>query len=188
MATLFSLSKVCLFVFAVMLLSLRPAFGQDTVVCDTVIQIAESEFFNARFNQAAAILESCLETGGIPPDSLFEAHLLRARIYYKVNEESKAAEAIEEMLLLRPDYQPEPPLTPPFIAFVEYQSEVFQDKDVLDLHLGQPPPSPKFKISRRSWLMIGGGALVTGAAVAILTGGDGSDGPRFPAPPAPPLP
>ena len=169
-------------------INVHDLYAQDTPDCDRVISYAESEFFNARFSNAADSLEACIEDNLISGDTLFDAHLLRARIYYAQRNEAQAAEAVEAMLLMNPDYRAEPPLPPPFIAFVDYQTEFINDRDVLDVHLSRLPSRPLFKVSRKGWLLIGGGVLATGAALAIFNGGDSPQGGEFPAPPAPPLP
>ena len=162
--------------------------AQDASDCEGFLVRAEQAFFQARFDEAADLLESCKGGEEVSGDALFDLHLLRARVYYAMRDETNAGRAIESMLLLRPDYEARPPLPPPFIAFVDYHAEFIDNRDVLDVHLTPAPARPLFRLNRRQWLMIGGGVVLTGATLALINGREGPAESGFPAPPAPPLP
>ena len=168
-------------------LCVTSAQAQNDSTCDQVLIIAEELFFYAQFDEASQILEGCLAADMISPSLRFDAYQLIARIYYADQRETEAADAVNEMLNFRPGYIPAPPLPPPFIAFVEYQSELRQRKEVLDIHLSQTHPRPLFRMSRRGWFFIGGGVLATGTAIALISGGESEPASNFPRPPGPPV-
>ncbi len=155
--------------------------------CQSVLEDAEKLFFNAAFDDAINFLETCL-----PNDALIQAekakiYLLLARIYYAKREEASAAEALENLFLIDPDYEPESHLPPPFVTFTGLIKEISKDNEELDQKL---IPKSALTEERRSHnkrlLLIGGGGVLAITAVAIMSGGGSEKPAGFPEAPAPP--
>lgn len=103
------------------------AVAQDEPPCDTALAEAESEFFAARFDEAIQILDRCLARNAFEADEREEAYSLLGRVYFAKGLEDKAAEMVQELLALVPNYRPNPAQeTPDFVAFVERVREDFE--------------------------------------------------------------
>lgn len=162
------------------------AQSDQSDACDEVAPFAENLFFNAEFQEAIDALQACLPAESLIDAQKAELYLLLARIYFAEQKDAPAAEALGHVFSLKPNYEPESYLPPPFIKFAESIREISHDEEQLDKVLVSLPPISEKKKDNKRWLLIGGGGLFAITAIAIMNNG-GSDAPGgFPAPPGTP--
>ncbi len=188
-----SVSKFCSMAFGLLLFLTSfvtiPAYAQKSEdMCDTVLDTAENLFFNAAFDEAIIALESCLSGNGLKRAERAKQYLLLARIHFAKQDNATAAEALESLFSLSPDYELDTFLPPPFVAFAAHVQEINKDNEELDQKLiPKSALTEERRSHNRKWLMIGTGGVFAITAVTILSGGNSYSGVEtFPEAPAPP--
>ncbi len=178
----------CLF-FCLQLLFPRHAAAQieEDPGCESAYSHAANLFFNASFRQAAEILNLCLSSDMLLDVQRAELYLLLAKIYFAEQNQPLAAEALDHLFSLRPDYEMDKFLPPPFVEFAENIREIQSAEEVLDREMvPKIPLTAEQKLNNRRMLLIGGGGLFAITAVAIMTSGRPDRPDFFPPAPGPP--
>src|SRR3954464_4031675 len=85
-----------------------PSFGQN--YCGAVsIDSAESNYEIGKFDEGIEGLNRCLyNKHGFSPDQKVQAYQLLAKCYLAVDSTNKADSVIEELLLLKDNFEPDP--------------------------------------------------------------------------------
>ena len=185
----FNLFNLFLGLLTVLLFLPRLSFAQaeQADACEDVLPYAENLFFNAGFEVATEALINCLAAESLIDSEKAEIYLLLARIYFADQRKTPAAEALENLFDLQPDFKPESFLPPPFIQFAEHIQEIHSADEVLDKQLMLLPAiSEEKKINHKRWLLISGGGLFAITAVAIMSSGRANTPDIFPPVPGPP--
>ena len=148
----------------IIFLPLADTSSAQTLSSDSLIGQARKSYFEGDFDQAIALIKTCLQE--TTPDSLGlqEAYKILAQAYLAKNFNNAAKEVVVKLLAVDPHYSPtieqEPP---PFVNLVE-QVKQEQSKVQATESSGD---------SR--WFWIGaGGALVVGAATFIIFKNNGN--------------
>jgi tetratricopeptide (TPR) repeat protein len=150
--------------------------------CRTELAEAESRYREGRFEETIAIVNRCLDKGGMTEEERKQAYRLLGKTYIAKDYLDEAREAIKRLLELVPNFEADPVQDPP--TFTEMVKDVKNELEKTDL-----PPPPLGEIPEKKnggskkWLLLGGVVLAGGAAAILLSGG--TDGP---APSAPSLP
>ena len=136
--------------------------------CETAVTEAQSHYDVGRTADMIVRLESCLPDGIPEGPERMQAYKFLALAYIAEDQSSLAQGAIEKLLDLNENFQPDRTTDPS--KFVELVDEAKKVRS-------------RGKTRKKRWLYIGGGALLAGGVTAaiILTGG--SSAPRLPDPP-----
>jgi len=136
--------------------------------CATTVTEAQSLYDVGRTADMIVRLESCLPDGIPEGPERMQAYKFLALAYIAEDQSSLAQGAIEKLLDLNENFQPDRTTDPS--KFVELVDEAKKVRS-------------RGKTRKKRWLYIGGGALLAGGVTAaiILTGG--SSAPRLPDPP-----
>ncbi|MFK7848663.1 MAG: hypothetical protein AB8G77_25475 [Rhodothermales bacterium] len=178
--------------FLLLFLPYQSSFAQvneteDFDHCNEIVSNAEDQFFNAEFKQAIDALKSCTAAPALLDAEKAEIYLLLARVYFADQQKAPAAEALGHLFSLKPDFEPQSFLPPPFIEYAAQIREIQTDEEVLDKHLVPPPTiSEEKQTNGKRWLLIGGSGLFAVTAVAIMSSGRSSTANAFPPAPGPP--
>lgn len=136
--------------------------------CATMVTEAQSLYDVGRTADMIVRLESCLPDGIPEGPERMQAYKFLALAYIAEDQSSLAQGAIEKLLDLNENFQPDRTTDPS--KFVELVDEAKKVRS-------------RGKTRKKRWLYIGGGALLAGGVTAaiILTGS--SSAPRLPDPP-----
>jgi hypothetical protein len=151
------------------------------VDCGKILTQAEEKYTDGRFDETIALLTVCLDDPNTTPDQKQQAYRLMGLTYIAKDYLSEAKTAIEKLLKIVPNYQPDPIYDPPpFINLVEeVQAETIATKAVAGEEVED----------NRMWYYIGGGALAaTILTVVLLSGGDDDKEKEEPLPGPPNMP
>ncbi len=146
---------------------ISPTSAQED--CATTVTEAQSLYDVGRTADMIVRLASCLPDGIPEGAERMQAYKFLALAYIAEDQASLAQEAIEKLLDLNENFQPDRTTDPS--KFVELVDEAKKVRS-------------RGKTRKKRWLYIGGGALLAGgvtAAIISLTGG--SSAPRLPDPP-----
>jgi len=146
----------------IIILPLVDSLSAQTLSADLLIEQARKSYYEGNFDQAVALIKTCLQETTLDNLKLQEAYIVLAQTYLAKNYNDAAREVVIKLLDINPLYSPtiehEPP---PFVTLVE---EVRQQNN---------PPEPG---SDNKWLWIGaGGALMIGAVTFIIFNKNGSE-------------
>ncbi len=159
----------------------------QTDECENILPHAENLFFNAAFDEAVEILTNCLPAKTLVDAERTGIYLLLARIYFADQKRAPAAEALDKLFTLNPEFEPPSLLPPPFIEFAKHIREIHSAEEVVDKQLVLLPNIPEEKkTNNRRWLLIGGSGVFAVTAVAIMSGGRSRSPEVFPPAPGPP--
>ena len=185
----FTLSGLIFCFYSVLFLIPNLAFAQaeKSDVCKDVLPYAEDFFFNARFELAIDALNDCLPSDALMDEERADIFLLLARIYFADQKKPLTAETLGNLLDLKPEFEPESYLPPPFIEFAEQIREIHSADEVVDKQLVLLPAiSKEKKTTNKRWLLISGSGLFAVTAVAIMSSGRSNTPNTFPPPPGTP--
>lgn len=161
-----------------------PALAQSSD-CSSAIETARDSYFEGRFDKAIDSLDRCLNEGAIPLERRPEAFRMLGLCYVAKDYEGQARTAIHQLLLLTPNWQPDPVEDP--AAFQSLVASVRQEmSDGRLVSPGQTSGTAETG-SKKKWWLWGGLAAAGGAIAAVLlSGGDdgGDDTTNLPDPPA----
>ena len=146
---------------------ISPSPAQEN--CETAVTEAQSLYEVGRTADMIVRLASCLPDGIPAGAERVQAYKFLALAYIAEDQSSLAQGAIEKLLDLNENFQPDRTTDPS--KFVELVDEAKKVRS-------------RGKTRKKRWLYIGGGALLAGgvtAAIISLTGG--SSAPRLPDPP-----
>jgi hypothetical protein len=162
-------------------------------VCDKELADAEQRFYEGRFDEAIDLVNRCLNKSGLTDVEKVRAYKLMTMAYQAKDYEFQAREAINKLLELVPNYEPDPEQDlPQYVELVRKVKEELQQAQVTPQPTEPQKPAepvttaPPKKKRGVPWLLIGGGVGVAAVAAAVLAGGGGGNGP--PPPPPQPLP
>jgi tetratricopeptide (TPR) repeat protein len=142
--------------------------------CRTELAEAEQYYEKGRFDEAIALLEGCLSKSDLPQEERSKVYRLIGLTYLAQDYRDKAKLAVVDLLRLVPDYECDPRTDPPTFCSMldEERARMAPDSNSLILKQGHSKWT--------KWLLIAGGAIVTGGIIALVaSGGDepsGGDG------------
>ncbi|MDI6804342.1 MAG: hypothetical protein QME58_10935 [Bacteroidota bacterium] len=154
-------------IFVFMLPTLTPIMAQTQSSCDEKIKLAEQKFYDGLFDDAIALLNSCLKESSVTKQERARAHELLAKVYLGKDYQEQAESAIRKLLELVPSYTPNPDKdTPTYVALVEkVKSEQAQPKEQPEEQAKQDEKKSWYE---NTWVIVGAGVAVVGAVVAVL--------------------
>jgi tetratricopeptide (TPR) repeat protein len=149
-------------------------FAQD-IDCDKALIEAEQKYTEGRFDEAIAQITQCLDNSDVTEDQKQRAYRLMGLTYIAKDYLNEAKGAIEKLLLLVPNYKPDPIYDPPpFISLVEeVQSETIEALVVTTQ--AEEAVSDTASTGINKWWWIAGGAAVAVIGVVLISGGNGDD-------------
>lgn len=154
-------------VFAFILPTLSPIVAQTQGACDEKIKQAEQKFYDGLFDDAVALLNSCLKESSITKQERARAHELLAKVYLGKDYQEQAESAIRKLLELVPSYAPNPDKdTPTYVALVEkVRSEQPKEGEQLAEQSPKEDGKPWYT---NTWVLIGAGVVVVGVVAILL--------------------
>lgn len=174
----------------------QPLYAQSQKDWDKKIDEAEQIFYSGQFSKAENILKEGLQSGELTQEQKSRAYRILGLSYLSRELESQAKDAIENLLEIVPDYQPNPDQDPPqFIRMVEdvKQQEAATGKKTNEAQQQQPDELQKIvqeeqkKGINKTWYYVAGGVIVVVVAAILLSGSSGGGGnDNFPTPPGRP--
>lgn len=178
-----SISKSMIVVFICIHLIIAPIINSGALLaqevdCEKILKQAEEKYTDGRFDETIALLTVCLDDPNTTGEQKQTAYRLMGLTYIAKDYLSEAKTAIEKLLKIVPNYQPDPIYDPPpFINLVEeVQAETVATKAVA----GEEKDN-------KMWYYIGGGvAAATILTVILVSGGDDEKEEEVPALPGPP--
>ena len=127
--------------------------------CKEILRKANEAYVNGRFDEALILIDECLAKPDLSRDEKLNAYRLKGLVYIAEDFLNEAREAINNLLELVPNYQPDPQDPPPFRDILEKEKKE-REKDV------QPEPTPPVSETPKKkgiskWVWIGGGFVIT---------------------------
>lgn len=162
-------------VLALLFLTFVDVRGQQPDRPEKDLVEAERKYYKGLFDEAADLINSCLNLGGLTVPQQARAYRLFGLIYVSKNELPKAKDYVRKLLEVAPDYEPDPEEEPR--EFLELVKAVRSEKPIA------PVPSTK-KGGSKKWLWLGGGGAVAAGAIAFFISRGEERPPRLPDPPA----
>ncbi len=152
-------------ILQVVLLPLHDILLAQSLSADSLIGQAKKSYYEGNFDQAIALIKTCLQETKLDSVKLQDAYKILAQTYLAKNYNDAAREIVIKLLEVNPSYSPtieqEPP---PFVNLVE---KIKREKS--------PSISPG-PVSDNKWLWFGaGGAVLIGAATFIIFKDKGDD-------------
>jgi len=143
-------------------------FAQDAG-CEKVLKEAEQKYTDGRFDEAINLITRCLEDPGITAAQKQKSYRLMGLTYIAKDYLIEAKSSIQKLLLLVPNYKPDPVFDPP--PFINIVEEVKRETVTV------PVTREEEKTDNKKWYWIGGGvaAIVVLIAVLALGNGNGDD-------------
>ncbi len=181
------LRKGLLIVFGVLLyLAAVPDRSYAQVSCEQALVRANGYYYDARFDDGIALLKQCLDQGAFLQEEQLQAYTLLSMTCFANRQEADARQAIQILLSLNPDYEPDPiSVQPSYRALVEAVRRA--RPDVFQAEPSSPAPTfslantmtnvPQSRRGLSKWIYFGGGAILTSAAVLLLSSASGSNPP-----------
>jgi hypothetical protein len=151
-------------VFTPFLMSGGELFAQEVDLEKTLKQ-AEEKYTEGRFDETIALITVCLDQPTITPEQKQQAYRLMGLTYIAKDYLAEAKNAIESLLLLVPNYKPDPIYDPP--PFINLVEEV--QREVVAV---QAKSDEKKDTSKMYWYIGGGVAAAAILTVVLLSGGD----------------
>jgi hypothetical protein len=157
---------------------------------------AEQAYSEGFFDQVIAVVNSCLNKGGLTTAEQARAYKLLGQAYSSKNEPQLAKLYVQKLLEVAPGYEPDREQDlQMWIALVDAAKQE-RERQIQRQQPPKPPddkpitqPASTRKSGGKKWLWIGsGGAVVAGTAVYLILKGEDT-GKRLPDPPGlPPRP
>ncbi len=163
--------------------------------CEQALVRANGYYYDARFDDGIALLKHCLDEGAFSQEEQLQAYTLLSMTCFANRQEADARQAIQILLELNPDYEPDPiRVQPSYRALVEAvrraRSDVFQAKPSSAAStFSLANTTTNVSQNRRGlskWIYFGGGAILTTAAVLLISSASGSNPPPGPGQGPPP--
>jgi len=186
----------CAVVLTLVSLNLEQAHAQAGDKCSEEYAGAETHFLENQFDDAARLLQQCLDRESLLNDEAVRVYRLLALVFINLGDFDQARLAVANLLGRAPAYTPDPVQDPP-----TYMTLVGLVKEQLAIQTPQPEPLQEavdeepartrrswFSGNRR-WLLLAGGAVLVGTATLLAFGsGTGGSVGTQPLPPPPALP
>jgi tetratricopeptide (TPR) repeat protein len=154
-----------LLILQIIFLPLQDFLAAQDLSADDLIAQAKKNYYEGSFDQAIALIKTCLQETKLEKGQLQEAYKILAQAYLAKNYTDAAREVVVKLLEVNPLYAPTIEEEPP--PFVQLVNEVRQQKS---------PEAAAQPESDNKWLWIGaGGALVIGAATFIIFNNNDDD-------------
>ena len=144
-----------------------PALAAD---CADDIAEAEESYTLGDFDHAIDLLKACLNQTDLDPKAREEAYRLIGMTYIAKDYQDDAKQAIKELLVLVPDYMPNPDIDP--VPYVQMVEQIKQEQDPNYVPPSEQQGSKKGLFTK---ILVGVGAVV---AAVLLLGGGGDDDPE----------
>jgi hypothetical protein len=139
--------------------------------CGAELTEAEQYYEKGRFDEAIALLEGCLSKSDLPQAERSKVYRLIGLTYIAQDFRDKAKLAVGDLLRLVPDYECDPVQDPP--TFCRMLDE--ERARLIPAPVSMAPERHRSKWAK--WLLIAGGAVVTGGILALVSsGGDEPSG------------
>jgi len=191
--------QLLIYIFFILLLdsaviTQRAAVAQATVNCEEELQEADKNWRTGNFDAAISILSNCLGKEGLAESERLKAYRLLGLVYISQDYLNDAKKAVEKLLDLVPDYEPDPVQDPPMFAkLVAELKEARMKAEEKPVEIQEPEKTEESaetlqpdedyltelvreeeKGSSTKWWLLGGGiSLVGGVAALVLLGGNG---------------
>lgn len=159
------------------------SYGQ--VSCERVLVRANDYYYDARFDDAIVLLKQCLDQGAFSQEEHLQVYTLLSLACFANRQEADARQAIQVLLSLHPDYEPDPiSAQPSYRALVEdvrgerspvVEAESTSPTPALLLTNTTTPTRRRQGFSK--WIYFGGGAILTSAVVLLLSSSSGGSNP-----------
>lgn len=151
--------------FAMIAAPVAPAFGQG---CASVLDDAKEQYTYGRFEEAIALLSSCVEDQNGDPSVRQEAYRVMGMAYVAMSMEMEAKITIQNLLDLVPAYEPDPENDRP--GYVELVRELKRESDP-----NYVAPGEQVEGGGIPKKIIAGGVAVVGAILYFLIKKDDPD-------------
>lgn len=160
----------------------RPSNG-----CSERVAKAQEKYILGLFQEALELVSPCLEKSDLPAAETVAAYRLLGLIYIAEDSLSAAREALQTLLTLEPQFQPDPDQDPPpFTKLVEdLRQEMVRETEktpatTLAGGTEYPAEQPReesaaLKNNSKKWMFLGAGILVATGTLALLVSGGGGD-------------
>jgi len=180
--------RKCLLIVLGILLYLAAVPGRSYAQgsCEQALVRANGYYYDARFDDGIALLKQCLDQGAFSQEEQLQVYILLSMTCFANRQEADARQAIQILLELNPDYEPDPiRVQPSYRALVEAvrraRSDVFRaesSSSVSTFSLANTTTNvPQNRRGLSKWIYFGGGAILTTAAVLLLSSASGSNPP-----------
>lgn len=180
--------RKCLLIVLGILLYLAAVPGRSYAQgsCEQALVRANGYYYDARFDDGIALLKHCLDQGAFSQEEQLQVYILLSMTCFANRQEADARQAIQILLELNPDYEPDPiRVQPSYRALVEAvrraSSDVFRaesSSSVLTFSLANTRTNvPRNRRGLSKWIYFGGGAILTTAAVLLISSASGSNPP-----------
>jgi len=160
----------------VLLLPLAAGLAQAQQKDDCQAQLfqAENEYRSGGFDKALTLINDCLNKGNPTEADRQRALKLQILVYIAKDYIEQAKVAINKLLDLVPNYEPDPAQDKP--EYINIFEQVKQERNKPE------PPAPIKEVKQKKgggakWLLIGGGVVVAGVGAALALGGGGTTPP-----------
>ena len=193
--------------FTILFDPIFPTLADAQQDCATALKDAEAKYNDGQFDEAIDLLKKCIAQG-FTEEQKKEAYRLLGLAYLAKDYREQAREAVEKLLTLVPNWQPDPIQDPPpFTRLVEQvkqkmreqqekeqAEEPVEKKQVVPEQPQEEPietvQTPKKGRSKTLLLLGIGATVISGGLIAIIAGSGGNGGPegpeRLPNPPGAP--
>lgn len=146
--------------------------AQDLERCEQEFSEADQHYVNGAFDQAINLLQACLNKGELGKNEAVAVYRLMGLSYINKGDLDQARLIVLQLLSVEPMYEPDRIQDPPsYVALVNVVKEqVIAQETPPDLPESvplEPQAEPPKKNVAKKWVMVVGGAIVVGAAVAI---------------------
>ncbi len=109
------------------LIAPKTAQAQEPVACEDAVVTANNDFLFGRFDEAIGLLEDCLGQDAFSDDEKPAVYKLLVQVFDAQGLAEKVKEMLTELLVLVPNYEPDPDDPQAFKGMVEaYKSEMAQ--------------------------------------------------------------
>lgn len=171
----------------------RPAAAQQLQdPCEQSLAKADSNYTRGRFEAAVRLARLCLQAPNASDEYTIRAYRLLALAYLRQDSLGAAKEAIRQLLVVAPRYEPDPVTDPP--AYFSLVAIVKKARAPLREPTAAQQESSSWFTRAWNWVWVSlGGAAAVGLTALVLAGGGGTGGGggnggpgELPPPPPPP--
>ena len=139
--------------------------------CASVVEQSLRSYQEGRFDRAIAALDECLRNQGIEKERRGDAYRILGLCYIAKDDEDRARIAIHQLLLLEPQWQPDPLDDPP--AFQRLVADV--RTAMSEGRLVSPAETSTQSKGSKNWWILGSLVAAGGALAVVLLSGGGDD-------------
>ena len=138
--------------------------------CGPALVDAEEAYLEGRFDRATELLAACLEGAEAPAPDLIRAHRLLALAAINQGDAPGARQAIEGLLAVAPDYEPDPVQDPPSYTVLALIVKDQVEQERAAQAAAEAEAQRPWLAKRGTWLLVGAGIVAVGV-IAVVAGG-----------------